>query len=219
MVTNEGKLIKAALARLGRTQRWLADQLDVSDNAVSKWLRTGQISRANAGAISVLLGIPADKLLPTGIHETSSDERNFTLKDIQTSYLPKHTQVFDVISDVANLPQIFDGDALMAANGNPVQRFAWLAEDDHMSEGPLPIQRGYYVIIEPQAQHEMGDVVLVRISNGRPVLRQITHGGDAPYLVTSNSGLPAIRISDDCNIIGVALTAFPKPISRKLRSG
>lgn len=39
--------IKEALARKERTQSWLAEQLGVSDNAVSKWIKTGSISRAN----------------------------------------------------------------------------------------------------------------------------------------------------------------------------
>lgn len=55
--------IEAALKRLGKTQQWLATEIDVSTNAVTKWKQSGQISRENAVAVSQKLGIPLDKLL------------------------------------------------------------------------------------------------------------------------------------------------------------
>lgn len=55
--------IDAALTRLRKTQEWLAGELGLSNNAVTKWKQSGQISRANAERVSELLGIPLDRLL------------------------------------------------------------------------------------------------------------------------------------------------------------
>lgn len=56
------------LKRRGKTQEWLAGEIGVSINAVSKWKNTGQISRTHAVAVSQKLGISLDKLLLSKQH-------------------------------------------------------------------------------------------------------------------------------------------------------
>lgn len=56
-------VIQARLRELKQTQQWLADELGVSVNAVSKWKITGKISRKNAIRLSEKLGISLDRLL------------------------------------------------------------------------------------------------------------------------------------------------------------
>lgn len=58
-----GKVIKDALRRLKRTQGWLAAQMDVSDAAVSKWIRKGTIAREHVARLADLLEVPASMLL------------------------------------------------------------------------------------------------------------------------------------------------------------
>lgn len=55
--------IEAALDRLRKTQEWLAGELGLSNNAVTKWKQSGQISRRNAERVSELLDIRLDRLL------------------------------------------------------------------------------------------------------------------------------------------------------------
>ena len=63
MVNIVWREIDAALKRKGKTQEWLASELELSNNAISKWKKNGQISRRNAERTSDLLGIPLDRLL------------------------------------------------------------------------------------------------------------------------------------------------------------
>jgi transcriptional regulator with XRE-family HTH domain len=63
MTSPLGKIIKGRLGDLGETQEWLAEQLGVSKNAVSKWIKTGQISRENAIAAARVLRLTSDQLL------------------------------------------------------------------------------------------------------------------------------------------------------------
>ena len=58
-----GKAIKAALADRKLTQRWLAERIGVSDNAVSKWIRSGKVSKEHIPDVCVLLGIPVGVML------------------------------------------------------------------------------------------------------------------------------------------------------------
>jgi transcriptional regulator with XRE-family HTH domain len=55
--------IEGALRRKEKTQEWLAEQLGLSNNAVTKWKQSGQIALENAKRVSVVLDIPLDRLL------------------------------------------------------------------------------------------------------------------------------------------------------------
>jgi transcriptional regulator with XRE-family HTH domain len=58
-----GRLISLRLGEVGRTQRWLAEQVGVSDNAVSKWIKSGKVGKKHALKVSALLGVDLGSLL------------------------------------------------------------------------------------------------------------------------------------------------------------
>lgn len=58
-----GQLISQRLEEKGKIQRWLAEQVGVSDNAVSKWIKSGKVSKKNALKVSEFLEIPVAVLL------------------------------------------------------------------------------------------------------------------------------------------------------------
>lgn len=55
--------IEAALKRKGENQTWLAEELDLTPQAITKWKYDGKISKAKAIEVSDLLDIPLDRLL------------------------------------------------------------------------------------------------------------------------------------------------------------
>lgn len=63
MKTPLGIVITKALEDQEQTQAWLAEQVGVSEQAVSKWLRTGKISRVNAGKVADALNMSLTQLL------------------------------------------------------------------------------------------------------------------------------------------------------------
>ena len=84
MVNSVGQLIKDALSRMGKTQAWLAEKVGVSDNAVSKWIRSGQISRENIPMVARLLGLYPDELLPPidwDKQQEPSDKHKYTARN------------------------------------------------------------------------------------------------------------------------------------------
>lgn len=92
MVTDIGSQIVDALERLGQPQRWLAEQVGVSDQAVTKWIQTGQISRENALEVARVLKVPVGALLTGSGHSESE-------LGAAISALPEesHQQVLDFI--------------------------------------------------------------------------------------------------------------------------
>lgn len=58
-----GKVITSRLETLDHTQAWLAERVGVSENAVSKWIITGKISRANSIKVAAALHISLSELL------------------------------------------------------------------------------------------------------------------------------------------------------------
>lgn len=62
-MTALGKTIKARLKALDQTQAWLAEQVGVSENAVSKWIKSGEISRENIKPTADALQVSVAQLL------------------------------------------------------------------------------------------------------------------------------------------------------------
>lgn len=72
MVGSLDDVIREALDRLERTQQWLAEQVDVTPQAVAKWMKTGQISRENATEVARVLGVSLDALLAGGASDAGA---------------------------------------------------------------------------------------------------------------------------------------------------
>lgn len=68
MESHFGTVLKNRLEALEKTQRWLADALGVSDQAVSKWIKTGSISLDHAKEVASLLGVSLDSLVNKEAH-------------------------------------------------------------------------------------------------------------------------------------------------------
>jgi len=66
MNTKLGLNIKNRLEDLDKTQMWLAEKVGVSNNAVTKWIATGKISRDSAVKAASALGLSIDQLLGDG---------------------------------------------------------------------------------------------------------------------------------------------------------
>lgn len=69
-ISPAGQVILDRLEALKQTQQWLADKVEVSKNAVTKWIRTGQIARENLPEITKWLELKTiDELVRPGMPE------------------------------------------------------------------------------------------------------------------------------------------------------
>lgn len=110
MSIETGKLIKTRLEDLKRTQSWLAEEAGVSDNAVSKWIKTGKLKRENVQPVADLLEITADQLLagspsveivPTG--DTTIERLNAEEKRLVDFYRTTVAEARGVIMQTAKV--------------------------------------------------------------------------------------------------------------------
>ena len=78
MENQTGIKIAQRLRMLKKTQRWLAEQVDVSNSTVTKWIKTGQISTDKALKVAVVLEITLDELLNRSLSIPQSSTENTT---------------------------------------------------------------------------------------------------------------------------------------------
>lgn len=92
MVTTLGSVILEALERLQQNQYWLAEQVGVSAQAVTKWIQTGEISRTNATKVAKILDVSLDALL--GGSQSEREEIGKAIDDLPDE---QQQQVLDFI--------------------------------------------------------------------------------------------------------------------------
>lgn len=63
MTSTLSSVVERRLSELQRTQSWLAEQIGVTDQAVSKWMRSGSITVENAIKVARALGVSVDELV------------------------------------------------------------------------------------------------------------------------------------------------------------
>ncbi|OYO29180.1 LexA family transcriptional regulator [Janthinobacterium sp. PC23-8] len=221
-----GQTIKSRLSALGKTQGWLAERADVSHNAVSKWIKTGKISRENAILVAQALSCSVDELLLGEGDDSISTARaaeqprstavNESGFDQNARPIPLGTRAIPVISAIQagamkeiTVPYAAgDGYATIYVD-DTYSQWAFGLEIDGDSMVP-DYQPGDIVIIEPEWQPRPGDCVAAR--NGKQEatfkkyrLRGINaDGNDIFELVPINEDYPTVR-SDETplTIIGV----------------
>lgn len=208
-----------------KTQGWLAEQTDVSDNAVSKWIKTGKISREKAVLVAQALSCSVDELLLGDVAGLAPDVDGGQSRSLSTDAdgfdqnarpIPLGTRAIPVISAIQagamkeiTVPYAAgDGYATIYVDDTYSQwAFGLEIEGDSMVPDYQP---GDIVIIEPEWQPRPGDCVAAR--NGKQEatfkkyrLRGInSDGNDIFELVPINEDYPTVR-SDETplTIIGV----------------
>ncbi len=92
-----GKKISNRLKDQGKTQEWLAEIAKVSINAVSKWTKTGKISRERLPVVADALGMSVDELLtaePSSV-KLASETRLERLDAEESEVLEKYRRCAD----------------------------------------------------------------------------------------------------------------------------
>ncbi|WP_168734348.1 helix-turn-helix domain-containing protein [Pseudothauera nasutitermitis] len=111
-----------------------------------------------------------------------------------------------------NFPVLYAED-IMAGRSPDADEFIWIAQETLAGPGGLCVTKGFHVWLDRLAEHRAGDLVLVRIAGGPPVLRRILVVQGIEYLATDAPD-GAHPFGDDCERLGVALTCYPPPLKR-----
>jgi hypothetical protein len=99
MTSNLGTYIKSRIRELGKTQGWVAESLGVSNNAVSKWIKSGKIGRENFFSLVALLGSENAPFIGDLIESESPKPANVTILPAHDLYMRTLKSIADSMSD------------------------------------------------------------------------------------------------------------------------
>lgn len=85
MTSKLGIYIKPRLKALKMTQTQLAEDMDVSINAVSKWIKTGKISRENFFSLVKILGSEGAPHLDEILEHSNDDQEKALLAELRNT--------------------------------------------------------------------------------------------------------------------------------------
>lgn len=173
-----------ALAESGVAPKAIAEARGITEQAVSNWKRTGKIAREHLPTIAQLTGWSVERLLG-GAHDDPQPE-------------------FAGMAKIARRVPVV-GTAKMGDNGY-FEDFSWVpgAGDGHieiqtqdpnayclrvrgMSMHPA-IRDGWYVLIEPNGQPREGEYVLLKLRDGKKMVKELLFRRPGSIQVMSVNG-------------------------------
>ncbi len=205
-----GARIKNRLEHLGRDQAWLAEKAEVSNNAVSKWMWVGQISRKNAQKVADILGISIDALL--GGASAAPEMPEGAIPVTRT----KIRKVWVVGIGEGGMPERVwtDGDYPVGAS----DRYGEVATDDGHAfivqirgDSMAPkYEPGGYALVLPSEPFEPEDDVLVRLKTGETMLKKFVSRRGGVRLASYNPAHPTIML-DERDVSWIYYVPHPMP--------
>jgi len=188
-----GDRLVAAIKLRGKTQTWLAEQVELSDNAITKWKTKGQISRESAVKVAAVLGIDLHWLLTGGgidpFARTVNGERLAAGKRIPvvgTAQLGDNGFWSELEYPAGQ------GDGFVRLTSRDPNAYAVRCRGDSMKPRIKP---GELVIIEPNRVPQPGDEVLVKAKNGRVMVKEWLYTRDnLVHLLSANEAHNKITI-------------------------
>lgn len=205
-----GEVIKARLRAMGKSQEWLAEEVGVSNAAVSKWMGSGKISKLNAQKVAHTLSLTLNELF--GVPEPANN-----LKQVPENSGHRPIPVINRIpaGPIKEIVDSYHAGAGMETITPDVEvgpyAFGLIIDGDSMEPRFFT---GDKVIIDPSVVPRPGDFVAFKYSNGhqdeygstfkqyRP--RGLNSEGVEYYeLVPLNQNHPTIRSDQvECVICG-----------------
>lgn len=187
-----GTRLDQALRVRNKTQTWLAEQLGISDQAISKWKRSGQISRDNAIALCQLLDVNPIWLLeglgigPNDLGSNTRDSGAGRVAVVGTAQLGDDGYWAELEYPVGH------GDGLIRFHSSDASAYAVRCRGQSMKPR---IKDGEFVVLEPAHQISAGDEVLVRDQKGRVMVKEWLYTRDGlVHLLSVNEAHGKITI-------------------------
>lgn len=212
MVSAVGHVLREALRAEHRTQAWLAEECGVSENAVSKWIRTGKISRENLAKISKALRLPIGSLVPGYLAPA-------VIKEAVGAYAAARQAGVPVISWVqaGHWADMDDGNPLEIAEEwlpcpapHGPRAFALRVRGESMynPHGRPSFQDGDLIFVDPDKAVQNKSLVIVRLhDSNEATFKQIIIDGLHSYLKALNPGWPTpmIEVNHTASVCGVVI--------------
>lgn len=188
------KRLEWALRARKRTQAWLAEQLNISDQAISKWKSSGMLSRGNLMQVCKLLDVEAGWLMNGWGPGPLARERIARLSRVEDPALASYRAGFIPVVGTAQLGDdgywaefeapAGHGDGYVTFSSRDRNAYAVRCRGDSMKPR---IKNGEFVIVEPNREAAPGDEVLVKDTRGRVMVKEFLYKRDgAAHLLSVN---------------------------------
>ncbi len=211
MDTNLGKIIKDRLDELRQTQSWLAEQVGVSNNAVTKWIATGKVSRVNAVKIAQVLKISTDVLLGAADKNQNIASIGNTEKgpDIKGEYPLISWVQAGVWMDIVDTFNVGEAEAVFAcpkkcSSSTFMLRVRGPSMEPKYSDGDL-------IYVDPSVQYAHGKNVIVKLTGSQEAtFKNLVIDGEKMWLKPLNPSWPeqVIQLDSDALIVGVVIGKY-----------
>lgn len=214
MVNKLGTYITDGLARLHKTQGWLAERIGVSDNAVSKWKKTGRISRENFFTLVSILGTSGaphlSEIEPANTEGNPESPPEYV--DLPAGIRGERRVPLLTWSDLRDNKKMLnstthDGPTAVAPGDNVADNAFAVAYDSDAFLADIP--RSATLVINPGTTWETGRLALMECS-GAIVLRRLALDGERSMLIAhdaANWNATPLNSTTD-RIIGLVACAY-----------
>lgn len=198
MLISLGDRIKHARNRAGLTQVELAKKLKIAYPTLNKYEREHRIPDASLlSRMAKILGCDPGWLLSGENTDPDTDNLSYVT---QTPVLNKVTdnfpdQVSEETCEYISLPDI------------PRGSFSLIVKGENMSPA---IRENDYVIFNPSANIENGDIIIVNNEWGESMLRRYCIKKSEVFLVSDNPEYQAVMFDDNYRIIGKVVAVWRK---------
>lgn len=214
-MNNLNEKIRYALKRASLTQTAAARHIGVTPQSVYKWIKTGQIDKANLQKLADITGFRIDWFL-------DNPERSWTPNDPSSLMLQipgirpagQNSDLYPLIS-YAQAAMLLDPQEKIA----PADAEDWLPWPYPCSSSTyaLPIRgssmeteffENEIIFVDPKRTPKSGDFVVVKAAlHKEATLKKLLQEGDAYYLTAQNRDWPdpIERLDDQWSICGVVI--------------
>ncbi|MCL6271079.1 helix-turn-helix domain-containing protein [Sansalvadorimonas sp. 2012CJ34-2] len=203
-----------AVKSSGLSQRAIADEVEVSAQAVTRWLKSGKISKENLIALASVTGVSLSWLLGQQdelLEKTSSSLLSHDIGRHPTLALPAvgMDQLGDFVA--ADYHPQFTGNApyYYAINqvDPSVKAFATAVEGESMissKPGLVTFLPGWTLIVTPNMTPRSGDFVVALVGDSKQgIFRQYVKDGHCVWLKPLNTQYQMIECTEEVLVCGV----------------
>jgi transcriptional regulator with XRE-family HTH domain len=188
--------IKRQLKKLGKSQAWLATELDVSPGYVSE-LISGKKSPSHKLLLEMALALQID---PSGLFGSDREARNAFVHGVHKSL--RETQVEDTDRDDGNA----SGDLRAIVDGSNLEDAKLYATTEHLPN--FMILAGDHILVELSREPQPGNLVVIDAKthkkfSGLPNIARWT----GETFVLGSVGMDTISASD-AKVIGVVRSVY-----------
>lgn len=206
MKTEWYELVKTRMAGLGMTQSQLAEELGITQGALSHWLNGRRsASLAEIGSIFKILGIVGATLNLDGSFSLGEQPLQPVLKPHYEYPVFSHVQAGMFTPEFRTFTER-DAENWVGTTKKASEKAFWLEVDGHSMTSPPgsrpSFPEGMLILVDPEQPVDPGDFCISRLDGDEFTFKRLIKDGGTAYLQPLNPQYPLIPCNEHCRVVG-----------------